>query len=127
MDRGTEAWLRSLTFDRVGVRLAFEEAFDAVLATRAQRARLDAAITELAAPPVFAPVMGRLACLHGVSTLTAFGLVTEIGDWRRFTGASIGAYVSLVPADSSSGEHRHQGAITKTGNSDGQRLLVEAA
>jgi len=54
MDWGTEAWLRSLTFDRVGVRLAF----DAVLATRAQRARLDAAITELPAPPVFAPVMG---------------------------------------------------------------------
>ncbi|WP_206785375.1 transposase [Amycolatopsis sp. MtRt-6] len=119
--------MRSLAFDRVGVRLAFEEAYDAVLVTQARRARLDTAITELAATPVFAPVVGRLSCLRGVSTLTAFGLATEIGDWHRFTGASIGAYVGLVPAESSSGEHRHQGAITKTGNSHARRLLVEAA
>ena len=122
-----ESWLRSLTFDRVGVRLAFEEAYDAVLVTQARRARLDTAITELAATPAFAPVVGRLCCLRGVSILTAFGLATEIGDWHRFTGASIGAYVGLVPAESSSGEHRHQGAITKTGNSHARRLLVEAA
>jgi transposase len=122
-----EVWLRSLSFDRVGVRLAFEEACDAVLATQARRARLDTAITELAATPAFAPVVGRLSCLRGVSTLTAFGLATEIGDWHRFTGASIGAYVGLVPAESSSGERRHQGAITKTGNSHARRLLVEAA
>ncbi len=36
-----ERWLRSLTFDRLGVRLAFDEAFDAVLAVQARRQRLD--------------------------------------------------------------------------------------
>jgi transposase len=44
-----EAWLRSLRFDRVGVRLAFEEAFDAVLSVHARRDRLDAAIEQMAA------------------------------------------------------------------------------
>lgn len=122
-----ESWLRSLSFDRLGVRLAFEEAYDTVLSTHSRRARLDTAITEMAATPSFAPVVGRLSCLRGVSTLTAFGLATEIGDWHRFTGASIGAYLGLVPAESFSGEHRHQGAITKTGNSHARRLLVEAA
>jgi transposase len=56
--------------------------------------------------------VGRLGCLRGISTLTAFGLATEIGDWHRFTGSSIGAYLGLVPAEHSSGEHRSQGAIT---------------
>jgi transposase len=39
-----EVWLRGLRFDRAGVRLALEEAFDAVLTTAARRQRLDTAI-----------------------------------------------------------------------------------
>lgn len=45
-----EVWLRSLSFDRLGVQLAFGEAYDTVLTTLARRARLDTAITEMAAP-----------------------------------------------------------------------------
>ncbi len=69
----------------------------------------------------------RLCCLRGVSTLTGFGLAVEIGDWNRFTGSTIGAYLGLVPTESSSGASRSQGSITKTGNSHARRLLVEAA
>lgn len=58
----------------------------------------------------------RLGCLRGVSTLTAFALAVEIGDWQRLTGRSIGAYLGLVPTKSSSGASRSQGGITKTGN-----------
>ena len=59
--------------------------------------------------------------------LTAFGLAVEIGDWTRFTGSTIGAYLGLVPSEHSSGASRSQGAITKTGNTHARRLLVEAA
>ena len=69
----------------------------------------------------------RLGCLRGVSTLTAFALAVEIGDWHRFTGTTIGAYLGLVPTEHSSGNSRVQGSITKTGNSHARRLLVEAA
>ena len=71
--------------------------------------------------------MRRLGCLRGISTLTGFALAVEIGDWRRFTGNSIGSFVGLVPAEYSSGQTRTQGAITKTGNGHARRLLVEAA
>jgi transposase len=69
----------------------------------------------------------RLACIRGVGTLTGFGLAVEIGDWQRFTGSSSGAYLGLVPTESSSGSRRVQGSITKTGNTHARRLLVEAA
>ncbi len=36
-------------------------------------------------------------------------------------------YLGLIPSEDSSGEHRHQGAITKAGNSSARRALVEAA
>ena len=51
----------------------------------------------MAADSAYTPVVTRLGCLRGVSTLTAFGLAVEIGDWHRLTGRSIGAYLGLVP------------------------------
>jgi transposase len=66
--------------------------------------------------------------LRGVDTLTARGLVTEIGDFGRFACAEeFMAFVGLVPSERSSGGHRCQGSITKVGNSHVRRLLVEAA
>ena len=126
-----DLWLRaqrrSAVFTLPGLGLAFDIAYDTLLATVARRERLDAAITEMAAASEFTPVVARLGCLRGVSTLTAFGLAVEIGDWHRLDGRSIGAYLGLVPTESSSGATRSQGSITKTGNGHARRLLVEAA
>ena len=101
--------------------------YEAMVLTLARRDRLDAAITAMAADSMFTPVVQRLSCLRGVSTLTAFGLATEIGDWERLTGRSIGAYLGLVPTEHSSGAARNQGGLTKTGNGHARRLLIEAA
>ena len=57
----------------------------------------------MAADSEFTPVVTRLGCLRGVSTLTAFGPAVEIGDWHRFDGRAGGAYLGLVPTESSSG------------------------
>ena len=81
----------------------------------------------MAADSEFTPVVRRLGCLRGISTLTGFALAVEIGDWHRFTGNTIGSFVGLVPTEHSSGSSRVQGSITKTGNSHVRRLLVEAA
>jgi transposase len=120
-------WLRRQRFDQRGLALAYDTALESLLLTLDRRNRLDAAIAEMAAEPAWSPVVTRLGCLRGVSTLTAFGLAVEIGDWSRFTGSSIGAFLGLVPTESSSGEGRSQGSITKTGNTHARRLLVEAA
>ena len=122
-----ELWLRTHRFAAPGLQLAYDTAFDTMLATTDRRARLDAAITAMAADGAYTPVVTRLGCLRGVSTLTAFGLATEIGDWHRLSGRSIGAYLGLVPTESSSGATRSQGGVTKTGNGHARRLLIEAA
>jgi transposase len=122
-----DQWLRAQRFPQPGRQLAFETAYEAMLFTSDRRDRLDAAITTLAAEGEFTEVVRRLSCLRGISTLTAFGLAVEIGDWHRLTGASIGAYLGLVPVEDSTGQSRRQGSITKTGNTHARRLLVEAA
>lgn len=98
-----------------------------MLAVQARRNRLDRSIAQLAEASEFTPLVRRLGCLRGISTLTAFALAVEIGDWSRFTGNTIASFVGLVPSEHSSGASRVQGPITKTGNSHARRLLVEAA
>ena len=122
-----QVWLRSQVFNSVGVRMAFDADLEAVLLAAARRHRLEVAIEAMAADSEFNQVVTRLCCLRGVSTLTAFGLAVEIGDWHRFTGNTIGSYLGLVPSEYSSGASRVQGSITKTGNTHARRLLVEAA
>ena len=122
-----DAWLRRQRLDAPATRLAFESDYEAVLTVKARRDRLDAAIATMAADSEFTPVVRRLGCLRGVSTLTAFALAVEIGDWHRFTGNTIGSFVGLVPSEHSSGASRVQGSVTKTGNGHARRLLVEAA
>src|SRR4051812_9390369 len=124
-----EAWLHAIHFagvERAGT-AAYEADLEALALTLARRRRLDEQIAAMAQASEFTAVTRRLCCLRGISTLTGFALAVEIGDWSRFTGASIGAYLGLVTSETSTGQSRRQGGITKTGNSHVRRLLVEAA
>lgn len=122
-----ELWLRKQRFDNPALQLTYDAAFDAMTACVDRRERLETAIEAMAADSEFTPVVQRLGCIRGIATLTAFGLATEIGDWHRLTGRTIGAYLGLVPSEYSSGDSRVQGSVTKTGNGHARRLLVEAA
>jgi transposase len=120
-------WLNSIRFDQPATQAAYDAEREAVDFAVTRRARLDAAIAAMAADSEFTAVTRRLCCLRGISTLTGFALAVELGDWDRFTGSSIGAYLGLVPSEHSSGDSRRQGGITKTGNTHVRRLLIEAA
>ena len=120
-------WLRGVGFDDPTDARVYDTSLDTVLFAIDRLTALDADLVALAAASQYAPVMTRLGCLRGVSTITAYGLATEIGDWQRFTGRSIGAYLGLVPSEHSSGQSRSQGGLTRTGNQHARRLLIEAA
>lgn len=126
-----DAWLRAQRcmepITEPGTRYGFDAAYETVAEALARRERLDTQIEAMAGESEFTPLVRRLACLRGISTLTAFALAVEIGDWGRFTGRSIGSFVGLVPSEHSSGETRTQGPITRAGNSHVRRLLIEAA
>jgi len=120
-------WLGHIRLGEPAARAAFEDYLGAVLAAGLRRDRLDAQITQMAVSPPYARLVGRLECLRGVGTLTAFALCVEIGDWHRLSGGTIGAYLGLVPSESQSGVRHSRGPITKAGNRHARRLLVEAA
>lgn len=122
-----DAWLRRLRFEYPGLKSAFDASYEAVEQMTSRRKSLDRSIEELSEASEYRDLVTRLCCLRGVSTLTGFALAVEIGNWERFTGSTIGAFLGLVPSEYSSGQTRAQGPITKTGNSHARRLLIEAA
>jgi transposase len=70
----------------------------------------------------------RLRAYRGISTLTALGLIAEIGDFARFSHPrELAAWLGITPSEYSSGDSQHRGHITKAGNRHARRLLIEAA
>lgn len=69
-----------------------------------------------------------LTALRGIDQTAAATLLAELDDISRFEHPrQLMSYVGLVPSESSSGERRRQGGITKTGNSHARRILIECA
>lgn len=122
------AWLRSLSFADRPSELVFDDLLHGHDVLLERRERLDGALAVAAAESSWADTIARLRCLRGVETLTAVGLCAEIGDFGRFEHPRyLGAYLGLVPSESSSGDRRRQGSITKTGSTHARRLLIEAS
>ena len=93
-----------------------------------RRERLEREIVALIASSPWQVQVGRLRCLRGVDTLSAVGLCAEIGDFERFARAEqLMSYIGLVPCESTTGQQRRLGSITKTGSAHARRLLIEAA
>lgn len=74
------------------------------------------------------PRAEALMTIPGVGQLTAYLLLSEIGDVGRFLSAKkLCAYSGLVPRTYQSGEHCYTGAITRQGNRYIRYAMVEAA
>ena len=94
----------------------------------AQIAALDHQLEQIAAREPWSDPVRWLCCFRGITTVTALGLLAELGDFRRFgTARELMSFLGLTPSEYSSGEQRHRGHITKAGPRHARRLLIEAA
>jgi transposase len=123
-----ERHLSGIRFDHPAQQIAFEEYRAAVKECDERVARLSAALIEQCESWRMKPVVKALMCLRGIDSLAAIVLIAELGDLNRFSHPrALTKYLGLIPSEHSSGQSRHQGAITKAGNKHARRLLVEAA
>lgn len=93
-----------------------------------QLALLDARLEEIAREGRWAEQVRVLVRFRGIATLTALGLISEIGDFARFANPrELMSWLGVTPSEYSSGQQQHRGHITRAGNGHARRLLVEAA
>jgi transposase len=121
-------WVGRQRLDDPLAQLALEQMLVHLDGVDRQIDALDRDLEKVARSERWAPVTSALRSFKGVSTLTALGLIAEIGDFARFAHPrELCAWLGIVPSEYSSGSERHQGHITKTGNRHARRLLIEAA
>lgn len=96
-----------------------------------QRDRRDALITrikELTSEWTLGPVVEALRCFRGLELVSAATFIASVGDLSRFdTPRQLMAYLGLTPSEYSSGDRICRGGITKTGNKEARRMLVETS
>ena len=121
-------WLDTLKFESAALRVTFQEYYHQLKEIKQRISRFDEEIKLHATEGIQAPKIEALQALRGVALITATSIVAEVGSFKRFpTAKHFMAYVGLIPSESSSGDKRRQGEITKTGNRHVRRLLIESA
>lgn len=123
-----ERYLATVSFAHSAQNIAFVEYRRAVSEAHARVELLTQALTQELEHWRMRPLVEALMTLRGVDQLVATTLAAELGQLQRFAHPrDLMGYLGLVPSERTSGQKRHLGAITKTGNSHARRVLIEAA
>ena len=121
-------WVKSIRMPEAADADVLEYYIDRVERAAEEKAALEGKVKELALQGRWKPTVDALRCMKGVEVVTAMALACEVDGFSRFGSASrFASWLGLVPSESSSGERRCRGGITKAGNGHLRRLLVEAA
>lgn len=118
----------TLTLAHPAMAMVLEETIQAIDAAHQRIVRLEKRMEEALETWTQAPVVRALMGLRGFQTVAAMITVSELGDIHRFAHPrQLMAYLGLVPSESSSGEKRRTGGLTKTGNAHLRWLINESA
>jgi transposase len=122
------AWLARQRLDDPLAQEALEQLLIHVDGIERQLDPLDARLAEIAGSERWSGQVKILTRFRGISTLTALGLIAEIGDFARFSHPrELASWLGITPSEYSSGDRQHRGHITLSGNRHARRLLIEAA
>lgn len=121
-------WLTTVRFDHPAQQVVLQDYIHAVADAEQRVDRLTRQITELMPGWSMAPVATAIQAMRGMALINAVTVVAEIGDFARFSNPrQLMAYLGLVPSEHSSGSRVRRGGITKAGNGQARRALIEGA
>jgi len=122
------AWIVDQRFEQPAQHVCLEEYLGTIKEADERVSRFNDQILELLEDWSLASMVSALSAHRGVSVLVATTVCAELGDITRFDKPrDLMAFVGLVPSVHATGQTRHTGAITKTGNAHVRRVLIEAA
>src|SRR5882724_2098358 len=121
-------WLSEVVCPTPAQQMVFQEYVRAVTEHTERLQRLEQALHEPVNTWRLQPVVEALQGLRGVQCTVAVTLVAELGDLTRFDNPrQLMSDLGLIPSESSSGDRRRQGGLTKAGNTHARRALIDGA
>jgi len=120
-------YLRELVLPIASQKAVLEECLTAITDATDRLQRFDDLIAAQVPQWRMYPAVQALMCLRGFQLTAATILVAELGNVRRFDHPRhLMGYLGLVPRESTTGDSRHLGSITKAGNCHARWILIEA-
>lgn len=121
-------WLTTVRFDHPAQQIVLQDYIYAAEDAEKRIAKLVEQIEQLLPHWSMAGVVKAIQAMRGVAFINAVTIVAEIGDFTRFSNPrQLMAYIGLVPSEHSSGDSVRRGGITKAGNGQARRALIEGA
>jgi transposase len=122
------SWLATQTFLEEAHQAVFQDYLEAVWTAQRRRDALVERVAAMVASWSLRPLVEALRGLRGIDLISAATFIASTGDLSRFESPrKLMAYLGLIPSEHTSGETIRRGGITKTGNREARRMLIEAA
>jgi transposase len=121
-------WLSNQKFDMPAHQIVFQDYINAIHDAEKRHAQLVKQIETLLPSWSLAPLVNALCLMKGINLIAAVTILSVTGDMRRFpTPVKLCAYFGLVPSEHSSGDKVRRSKMTKAGNSEARRVLIQGA
>jgi transposase len=126
--RAHAIWLADQKFEHTAQQIVFQDYVNAVRDAEDRHAALMEQIKKLIPEWRMKPLVEALCAMKGIDVVAASTILSVTGDLRRFSSPlKLTSYVGLVPSERSSGDSIKRAGITKAGNLEVRRVLVQAA
>lgn len=121
-------WLAEQKFEHPAHQIVFQDYINAIHDGRERHDRLVKQIETLLPHWSMKPLVDALCMMKGINLIAAATLLSVTGDLRRFPSPmQLSAYFGLVPSEHSSGNSVKRKGITKSGNGEARRVLIQGA
>jgi transposase len=121
-------WLRRQRFDKPVDQVVFDDYLLAVEQTQERLKSLTEHLEQISQQDPYREPVGWMRSFRGIDTVTAMGLKSELFNFARFESPRrLSGFLGITPSEHSSSGKANRGRITKTGNGNARRLLIEAA
>jgi transposase len=121
-------WLNAQTFELPAHQIVFQDYLETICTAQERQKQLIQQIAALLPEWSMGRFVEALRALRGIDLISGVTFAAAIGDVSRFeTPRQLMAYLGLIPSEQSSGEKVRRGGITKTGNREARRTLIESA
>jgi transposase len=121
-------WLKDVSCPSVYLRASLDTLIHLYEYLTEEIRKITKNVVELSATDKYAHRIELLKSIPGVGILTGMEILVELQDFSRFkTSEQIASYMGLTPSEYSTGQHVHQGRITRCGNTRARSALVESS
>jgi transposase len=126
--RSHYTWLAEQKFEHPAHQIVFQDYINAIHDAGKRHDQLVKQIEQLLPLWSMKPLVDALSLMKGINLIAAATVLSVTGDLRRFASPmQLSSYFGLIPGEHSSGNTIKRTGITKTGNSEARRVLIQGA